>query len=99
MDPPYLNTAPVTTDFDGNKHTTAEAVEKLDSESEEVLLLSAWNGKLLAESLNLPGLEIEIDRAVEQVERDMRKGKDLKKQRDSADNASAAQTQNVDEKK
>ena len=36
--------------------------------SEEVMLLKRWNGKLLAESLQLPELEVEIERAVDQVE-------------------------------
>lgn len=37
-------------------------------EEEEIMLLKGWNGKLLAERLGLPGLEVEIERAVEQVE-------------------------------
>lgn len=32
------------------------------------MLLKGWNGKLIAERLGLPGLEVEIERAVEQVE-------------------------------
>ncbi|CAK4032148.1 Hypothetical predicted protein [Lecanosticta acicola] len=35
---------------------------------EEVMLLQRWNGKLLAEGFHLPEMEIEIERAVEQVE-------------------------------
>lgn len=35
---------------------------------EEVMLLQGWNGKLLAERLKLPGLQVEIERAVEQVQ-------------------------------
>lgn len=38
---------------------------------EEVMLLRRWNGKLLAEKLGLPELEVEIERAVEQVEQSM----------------------------
>lgn len=34
----------------------------------EVMLLRGWNGKLLAEESGLPEMEIEIERAVEQVE-------------------------------
>lgn len=36
---------------------------------QEVMLLQRWNGKLIAERLRLPALEIEIERAVDQVER------------------------------
>jgi hypothetical protein len=35
----------------------------------EAMLLQQWNGKLLAEGFGLPEMEIEIERAVEQVER------------------------------
>lgn len=37
------------------------------------MLLQGWNGKLLAERLKLPGLEIEIERAVEQVQDSIQK--------------------------
>lgn len=35
---------------------------------EDVMLLQKWNGKLLAEEFKLPDMEVEIERAVEQVE-------------------------------
>lgn len=58
------------------KHTTAEDVQKVAEEvegqatrdTEEVMVLQKWNGKLLAEGFHLPEMEIEIERAVEQVE-------------------------------
>lgn len=37
----------------------------------DVMLLKRWNGKLLAEKFQLPGMEIEIERAVEQVEKEL----------------------------
>jgi hypothetical protein len=40
--------------------TTASAVDKM--------LLHRWNGKLVAERLQLPEMEVEIERAVEQVQ-------------------------------
>lgn len=40
---------------------------------EEIMLLRGWNGKLIAERLKLPGLEVEIERAVEQVEKSVGK--------------------------
>lgn len=36
---------------------------------EDVMLLQRWNGKLIAEGFKLPEMEIEIERAVEQVEK------------------------------
>lgn len=59
------------------KGTPAEAdVEKVASDveaqtkgdQEEVMLLQRWNGKLIAEGFHLPEMEVEIERAVEQVE-------------------------------
>ena len=38
------------------------------NENGETMLLKRWNGKLIAESFKLPELEIEISRAVDQVE-------------------------------
>ena len=37
------------------------------------MLLHGWNGKLMAEKLGLPGLEVEIERAVEQVQKRVEK--------------------------
>ena len=39
------------------------------------MLLQGWNGKLLAERLRLSGLEVEIERAVEQVQDGIEKDK------------------------
>ena len=38
------------------------------NENSETMLLKRWNGKLIAETFQLPELEIEISRAVDQVE-------------------------------
>jgi hypothetical protein len=38
------------------------------NETEDVMVLQRWNGKLIAEQFNLPDMEVEIERAVEQVE-------------------------------
>lgn len=38
------------------------------NEHGETMLLKRWNGKLIAEAFKLPELEIEISRAVDQVE-------------------------------
>ena len=44
---------------------------------EEVMLLQRWNGKLIAEDFDLPEMEIEIERAVEQVEQALKKEKEV----------------------
>ena len=43
--------------------------EQTNGWQEAVMLLRGWNGKLIAERLRLPSLEVEIERAVEQVEK------------------------------
>lgn len=42
--------------------------EQIQGGQEEVMLLQRWNGKLIAEGFHLPEMEVEIERAVEQVE-------------------------------
>ncbi len=46
---------------------------------QEVMLLPRWNGKLIAERLRLPALEVEIERAVAQVEKALKakQGEDI----------------------
>lgn len=40
---------------------------------EDVMVLQRWNGKLIGEAFRLPEMEIEIERAVEQVEKAIEK--------------------------
>lgn len=42
-----------------------------NNDASDVMLLKRWNGKLLAEQFNLPGMELEIERAVEQVQKNI----------------------------
>jgi hypothetical protein len=42
---------------------------------EDVMVLQRWNGKLIGERFRLPEMEIEIERAVEQVEKAIEKEK------------------------
>jgi hypothetical protein len=51
-----------------------EVVQKTNSGKDEVMLLQRWNGKLIAEAFHLPQMEVEIERAVEQVESAIKKG-------------------------
>lgn len=48
-----------------------------NGDAEEVMLLQKWNGKLLAEAFRLPEMEVEIERAVEQVEGSIKSRKEL----------------------
>lgn len=43
--------------------------QQTNNESEDVMVLQRWNGKLIAEQFDLPDMEVEIERAVEQVEK------------------------------
>ena len=54
-----------------------------EGEGEEVMVLKKWNGKLLAEEFGLPEMEVEIERAVEQVERDIEEGKERRRKEEA----------------
>ncbi|CAD0050434.1 unnamed protein product [Aureobasidium pullulans] len=43
--------------------------QQTNNDTADVMLLKRWNGKLLAEQFGLPGMELEIERAVEQVQK------------------------------
>lgn len=59
--------APRPTEEDAEK--VARVVQQqTNNETEEVMVLQRWNGKLIAEQFDLPDMEVEIERAVEQVE-------------------------------
>jgi len=63
-----IRDAPQTTDSETEE--VARMIETQTSgEKEEVMLLQRWNGKLIAEGFDLPEMEIEIERAVEQVQK------------------------------
>ena len=52
-------------------------------DKEDVMVLQKWNGKLIAERFKLPEMEIEIERAVEQVEVQIEKDKgELREEKD-----------------
>ncbi|KAK5151506.1 mitochondrial K+-H+ exchange-related-domain-containing protein [Cryomyces antarcticus] len=57
--------------------------------SEEFMLLRRWNGKLLAEHFKLPEMEIEIERAVEQVEKALEADRALQQEKRALDKATA----------
>jgi len=73
---PILVKGPVATTAEVSPSQSAAAVQPAQQE-EEIMLLRGWSGRVLAEKLELPGLEIEIERAVEQVEKALKKERDL----------------------
>jgi hypothetical protein len=46
--------------------------QQTNNETEDVMVLQRWNGKLIAEQFKLPDMEVEIERAVEQVEKSIK---------------------------
>jgi hypothetical protein len=51
------------------ERVAGDVQEQTRGDQEEVMVLRKWNGKLLAEEFGLPEMEVEIERAVEQVEK------------------------------
>lgn len=74
-------TSPSTAPTAETKAPERKGESEEDDEVEEILLLKGWNGKIIADKLGLPGLEVEIERAVEQVEKGIAKAKEELKQR------------------
>lgn len=60
-----------------------------DQTKGDVALLRRWNGKLLAEKFHLPGMELEIERAVEQVEKSIHADLELLEGRTNTENPSS----------
>jgi len=70
-----------------------KTLQQTKDDAEEVMLLRSWNGKLLAEKFELPEMEIEIERAVEQVEKSIRERKE-KAEQERNQKANAAEPAN-----
>lgn len=60
-------------------------------DTQDSMLLKSWNGKLLAEQFELPEMEVEIERAVEQVEKSIQAAAELKEEKTNLDEAVAEQ--------
>jgi hypothetical protein len=52
-----------------SKDVAMSVTRQTNTNAQDVMLLKRWNGKLLAEQFGLPGMELEIERAVEQVQK------------------------------
>jgi hypothetical protein len=57
--------------------------------SEDVMVLQRWNGKLIAEQFHLPEMEVEIERAVEQVEESIKARDELLEEKLELEKATA----------
>ncbi|KAF1912903.1 mitochondrial K+-H+ exchange-related-domain-containing protein [Ampelomyces quisqualis] len=55
--------------------------KQTENETKDVMVLQRWNGKLIAEQFNLPDMEVEIERAVEQVENSIKSREELSKEK------------------
>ncbi|CAI6234286.1 unnamed protein product [Periconia digitata] len=59
--------------------------------ADDVMVLQRWNGKLIAEQAKLPDMEIEIERAVEQVQRSLKAKERLAEEKLELEKATAAE--------
>ncbi|KAK8172843.1 mitochondrial K+-H+ exchange-related-domain-containing protein [Phyllosticta citrichinensis] len=68
----------------------AKIVERqTNNGSEDVMVLQKWNGKLLAEKYHLPEMEVEIERAVEQVENSIKAKDELKEEKEEIEKSTS----------
>ncbi|KAK5116556.1 hypothetical protein LTR85_009181 [Meristemomyces frigidus] len=66
---------------------------------DESMLLQRWNGKLIAEAFHLPEMEVEIERAVEQVEKAINDKQELLKKKEEIVQTTAKEEDKADEAK
>jgi hypothetical protein len=68
----------------------ARVVEQQTNDgTEDVMVLQRWNGKLIAERFQLPDMEVEIERAVEQVEKSIKAKEELLEEKAELEKATA----------
>ena len=66
--------------------------QRSDNKPNEALLLGRWNSKLIAKALEIPELEVELDRAIWQVENALKGQQELKEEKEELDRATSATT-------
>ena len=67
----------------------SSSTESLDSKQEEKMVLHKSDGKRISEALGIPELDIELDRAVWQVEKALKADMELKDEKKNLDQASS----------
>lgn len=65
--------------------------QQTDGGKEDVMVLQRWNGKLIAERFKLPDMEVEVERAVEQVEQSIKAKEELLEEKLELEKATAKQ--------
>ena len=86
----------------GNSKITSQSKggQESDEKPNEALLLGRWNSKLIAKALEIPELEVELDRAIWQVETALKYQRELKEEKEKLDKAtSKTMTQTEDQQK
>lgn len=82
---------------------TEQVVKMVESQTidgkKDVMLLQRWNGKLIAETFELPEMEVEIERAVEQVENALKAREELVEEKKELQQSVDEKTSKVDEAK
>jgi hypothetical protein len=66
--------------------------QESDEKPNEALLLGRWNSKLIAKALEIPELEVELDRAIWQVENALKGQQELKEGKEELDKATSGTT-------
>jgi hypothetical protein len=67
--------------------------QQTNNETEDVMVLQRWNGKLIAEQFELPDMEVEIERAVEQVQTSIKGQEKLDKEKMELEKAPGKSTE------
>ena len=57
------------------------------AKEKEALVLNRWNGKLISKALDIPELEVELDRAIWQVETALKGKEELMEEKEDLDKA------------
>lgn len=65
----------------------AESAHSTPGPEKEALVLDRWNSKLIAKALQIPELEVELDRAIWQVETALRGKDELIEEKEDLDKA------------
>jgi hypothetical protein len=72
-------------------HAVANTIEKqTNGGDEDVMVLQRWNGKLIAERFELPDMEVEIERAVGQVESGIKATEELREEKEELESVAKA---------
>jgi len=71
----------------GSTIKSSSSINKGNGGGEEVVLLQPWNAKLMAKALEIPELEVELERAIWQVEKSLKAQNDLQEEKTDLDAA------------